>query len=117
MSSWVGSNIGEVVEQWGYPSGERKFQDKTLYIWDETKTLASPSVTNITANTYGSTTYAQAVTSGGGTSRWNCQRILIVNPQEVVTSWQWKGNNCPFGEIMKYANWRKRTAQPSTTPK
>ena len=48
MSSWVGSDINEVVTQWGYPHEEREFQGRKLYIWNRNTTLTMPQTTNTT---------------------------------------------------------------------
>ncbi|PCI66631.1 MAG: hypothetical protein COB26_10970 [Piscirickettsiaceae bacterium] len=111
MSSWVGANIDEVVAQWGYPHEQREFRGRTLYVWNRNTTLTMPQTTNTTANVYGNTVYAQSTTTGGNTTHWSCQRILEVNENGTVISYQWGGNNCPFGEIMQYSNWRKKTTQ------
>ena len=108
MSSWVGANIDEVVTQWGYPHEQREFRGKNLYVWNRNTTLTMPQTTNTTANVYGNSVYAQSTTTGGNTTHWSCQRILEVDGNGTVVSYQWGGNNCPFGEIMQYSNWRKK---------
>jgi len=32
-----------------------------------------------------------------------CERILEVDERNVITRWQWSGNNCPFAEALEYA--------------
>jgi len=108
MSSWVGSNIDEVVVQWGYPHEQRDFRGKTLYVWNRNTTLTMPQTTSTTANMYGNTIYANSTTTGGNTTHWSCQRILEVDKNDIVVSYQWGGNNCPFAEMMQYSNWRKK---------
>ena len=110
MSSWVGSNIEEVVSQWGYPHEQREFRGRTLYVWNTNTTLTMPKTTNTTANVIGNTVYAQSTTTGGNSTQWSCQRILEVDDKGRVLAYQWSGNNCPFGEVLQYSNWRKKSS-------
>ena len=90
MNSWKGSYISEVINQWGYPDAQQEIAGKKLYIWDE-------SITAL---------YTFSGSISGGT--WSCKRILEVNDEEKVISWQWSGNNCPFGLTGRYKNWPKK---------
>ena len=114
MSSWDGSTINEVVYQWGYPHEEREFQGHKLYIWHHNKSAHMPQTTNTTGSVVGNTIYATSTTSGGYTMNGSCQRILETDRSGIIVRWEWRGNNCPFGELMEYANWRKK-GQPQTT--
>lgn len=111
MSSWEGATVDQVIAQWGYPHGELKVAGKTILYWDRNVSVAMPMMANTTAtaNRIGSTTYVQGTTtySGGGTFQGGCRRMLEINPQNVVIAWQWEGNNCPFGEMGPYADWRR----------
>ncbi len=73
------------------PSRQQTIAGKKLYLWEE-------SVTALYTLTPGSIS--------GGT--WTCKRILEVNDEEKVISWQWSGNNCPFGLTGRYKNWPKK---------
>lgn len=108
MSSWMGAHMDEVVQQWGYPASAMPIGSQTVYTWSETAYLTMPAVTQTTANVYGNTMYATSTTTGGGTSAWTCTRMLAVDERNYVVRWQWQGNNCPFGEVMQYANWRRK---------
>jgi hypothetical protein len=112
MQSWVGSHVDEVINQWGYPSGERNVAGRRLVVWQEDVQLTMPATTNTTGtvNTYGNTAYVQATTNtwGGGTSTWSCARILELNSINVVVGWEYRGNNCPFLEMGKYSKWRRK---------
>ncbi len=50
-----------------------------------------------------------ATTSGGGTVRGDCVRTLEVDQQNIITKWEWKGNNCPFADILEYSNWERKS--------
>lgn len=108
MSSWVGSNVSEVVAQWGYPDEEREFQGRKLYIWQHNQSAYIPQTTNTTGSVSGNSVYATSTTSGGYAIQGNCERILEVDDAGIVVSWDWGGNNCPFGELLEYASWRKK---------
>ena len=95
MTSWKGSHISEVIDQWGYPSAQQDIAGRKLYIWVE-------SVSGITTGTITGDTISMM---GGA---WTCKRILEVNDEEKVISWQWSGNNCPFGLTGRYKNWPKK---------
>lgn len=112
MSSWVGSSAEDVMRQWGYPHEERNIAGKKLLIWHRNVQLTMPATatTTGTANRIGGTTYYSGTTtvSGGGVSNWSCVRILEVNAENRIVSWQWEGNNCPFMEAGPYSNWRRK---------
>ena len=112
MSSWVGSDLSEVIRQWGLPHRSVVVGDQIGYTWERSATLAMPgtSVTNSTVNVIGKTAYVASTTTnyGGATSAWACLRTLVVSKSGAIVSYQWEGNNCPFMEAGPYANWRKR---------
>lgn len=108
MKSWQGQHIDAVISQWGYPHEERNIAGRKLYIWHHAKGYNLPSQTYVTGTVVGSTVYGTATTYGGGTFRGNCTRTLEVSPSDVVTAWQWEGNNCPFAELLEYSNWRRK---------
>lgn len=107
MSSWKGASTDQVIRQWGYPHEERKVVGRTLLVWYRNVQMTMP----MTANTTGtvSSGYVNTTTTfmGGGTSSFGCTRILEIK-DDVVTSWQWEGNNCPFMEVGPYSNWRRK---------
>jgi len=108
MSSWEGSNINDVVSQWGYPQEEKEFQGRKLYIWHHNKSAYIPQTTTTTGNVYGNSIYATSSSTGGYSIHGSCQRTLEVDDAGTVVSWEWRGNNCPFGELMEYSTWRKK---------
>ena len=109
MTSWEGATLDQVISQWGYPHGQQKFAGRTIYIWDRNTTLTLPATTSGTVNFIGNTAYINTTTTGGGTSNWSCRRTLEVNNDNIVISWQWSGNNCPFADIaFGYENWQRK---------
>ena len=108
MDSWQGSHINEVIAQWGYPNAEQNIAGKKIYIWDRTVNWTPPSTTTGTGTIIGDTVSIITTTTGGGTSTWSCRRILEVNESNIITGWQWGGNNCPFAAVGPYASWPKK---------
>ena len=113
MQSWVGAHVDEVIGQWGYMDEEKTIAGKKLYVWHYTKQgfIAGTSHTRGSVDpdtgSYSSTT----TTSPGGVFYGSCTRILEVDKKNIVASWQWHGNNCPFAEWMEYADWRRKNAE------
>jgi len=108
MSSWEGSHIDSVIAQWGYPSEMKKFRERELYIWHYEKSYYMPQSSTTTGSIYGSSYYGQTYTSGGYMIHGGCTRILEINKEGYVISWEWNGNNCPLMEVFEYANWRNK---------
>ena len=112
MSSWKGASVNEVINAWGYPHAEQNIAGRKLYVWNIDIQLSMPATatTNGYVNTYGGQTLYSGTTNimGGGVSNWSCTRILEVNNKDIVTSGEWRGNNCPFMEAGPYANWRRK---------
>ena len=104
MESWEGSQITEAINQWGYPNSQQEIAGKKLYVWD--RTVSGPSSSTSTGTITGNSVSILTNTLGGGS--WNCRRILEVNDNEKIISWQWSGNNCPFAAVGPYASWPKK---------
>lgn len=108
MDSWKGSHIDEAINQWGVPDAEQKMAGRRFFVWDKNMTWTAPSTTTGTGTVVGNTVSIITNTTGGGTSNWNCRRVLLVNDENIITSWQWSGNNCPFAAVGPYASWPKK---------
>jgi hypothetical protein len=104
MSSWDGAPLDAVIAQWGYPEQEQTIAGHHIYRWFTTKNFAVPATTTATATRTGFI----ATTTGGGTITGQCVRTIEVDAQNVVTHWEWSGNNCPFTEFPAYTNWRRK---------
>lgn len=111
MSSWMGAPLDEVISQWGYPTGQQEVAGHHLYHWVGNQTTYMPASTTGTVTAIGSTAYINTTTVGGGYADWSCTRTLEVNKKNIVVSWQWGGNNCPFAEAIQYANWRRKSPE------
>jgi hypothetical protein len=109
MRSWEGAPLDAVIAQWGYPDQEQTVAGHKIYRWFYTKTFNVPATTSTTVNTVGRTSYINSTTSGGGTVRGDCVRTLEVDQQNIITKWEWKGNNCPFADILEYSNWERKS--------
>lgn len=95
MSSWEGEHIDTVVKQWGIPTGEREFRGRKFYVWDTVGSAVVPSSSTTTGSVGpGGTFSATTTTVGGGVISQSCQRMIGVDSQDRVSSWQWSGNGC-----------------------
>lgn len=113
MSSWESAHIDQVVGQWGYPSEEKDFQGRTLYVWHYNKSAYIPQSSTTSGTISGNPAMGYSYsgytnTYGGYSVGGYCDRVLEVDKRGYVVRWEWKGNNCPFGELMEYSNWRKK---------
>lgn len=82
MSSWVGSDINQVIERWGFPNEEKVINGRKIYIWNNSSEISA--------------------------TKWNCTRTLEVDQNNTVKSWEWQGNNCPYVEWGQYKSWSKK---------
>jgi hypothetical protein len=108
MASWEGAPLDAVIAQWGYPHQEQTIAGHKLYRWFYTKTFAMPATTTGSVTAIGNTAFVNTTTMGGGIVRGDCVRTLEVNERNIVTKWEWSGNNCPFADILEYSNWQRR---------
>jgi hypothetical protein len=107
MRSWEGAPLDAAIAQWGYPDQEQEIAGHKLYRWFYTKSASLPATTTGTVNRIGNTAFLNATTTGGGTLVGNCTRTLEVDEHNIISHWQWSGNNCPFAEGFEYSNWRR----------
>ncbi|EMH5955078.1 membrane lipoprotein lipid attachment site-containing protein [Proteus mirabilis] len=99
MNSWVGKDIGDLVDLWGYPDNERYLKNgNTVYIYSSGGTFITPSNTtyNTRGNVYGNNYYSTttATTTGGFPITFNCTVSIEFNKKDIIRKVRWKGNNC-----------------------
>jgi hypothetical protein len=112
MSSWAGSDIAEVVAQWGAPQEIREFKANKLYVWNHTTAQTTPKIKIRTTSISGNTGSSGSSSTGSSTTYANCQRLLEVDAEGNVVDWQWNGNGCPYREGGPYSNWRRKETRP-----
>jgi len=79
MDSWIGENIDTVMKYWGYPNDEKNIAGHKLLYWYQNQ---NPQYMVMSAYT-------------GTVTQAYCTRILEVNKQNIINSWQYEGNSCP----------------------
>jgi len=83
MESWVGEDIDEVIDSWGYPTKERTVSGRKLYYWvDDSKYISTTLTTGLR--------YGQKL---------SCTKIFEVDKNNKIIRGQWKGNRCPKNGI------------------
>lgn len=96
LNSWIGYEINDVIETWGYPIEEKNIAGRKLYIWQTSKSIYVPqnASSNVTSYGYG---YAHVNTNtyGGYTVNAYCNKTLEVDKNNKIIRWEWQGNDCP----------------------
>lgn len=72
----MGQPIDVLVSDWGYPIAQRQIMGHTLYIWSNNAGIMAVPL-------YGGGVYA---------GRLTCTIQVAVNKQNIITSYQWNGN-------------------------
>ena len=73
----IGQPVDVLVSAWGYPSAQREIMGHTLYVWSNNGgAMAVPM--------YGGGVFA---------ARLTCTVQVAVDAQNIITSYQWNGNN------------------------
>lgn len=85
MESWMGRNLDEIVEAWGYPDSQKTIAGRKLYIWSQGTYKAK--------NAFGSRTVDY------------CTRIVETNESKTIIGANWKGGNCPFTSLKTAKKW------------
>lgn len=79
MNSWSGEHIDTVFKYWGYPNDEKNIAGHKLLYWYNNQ---SPQ-------------YIQTSAYTGTVTQSYCTRILEIDKNSAVSSWQYEGNSCP----------------------
>ena len=78
IGSWKGEHIDSVIEKWGYPTSEKKFAERTLFVWDNGSVL----VEDLLGISY--------------TQRPSCTRTFEVDSNNIIIKGTWEGVACPI---------------------
>lgn len=105
LDSWIGYSIDSVIDAWGYPASEKEIAGKHLFIWENTKAVYVPQISDSSVifnnkNSADVNTYSY----GGYNITYSCARILEVDKGNKVIKGQWQGNNCP-GTYFRGKSW------------
>ena len=115
LSSWVGSNVDNLVMSWGPPVNSYPLSNggkvleysnqRNVQIGGYTTTTPQTTYNSGSANVYGtggsaygtysgtSTTYVQKTTPVQNIAM-QCTTRFTVNAQGTITNWAWQGNDC-----------------------
>ena len=119
MASWVGYHIDSVISSWGYPDDEKTVANRHIFIWEQSELVSTSSTqtTVVNKDKKGKTT-VDTFSYGGNLEQMYCKRVLEVDSNNIVTKYQWNGNNCPLFYIAgrKWVNpnndeWQKKKLQ------
>jgi len=128
MLSWVGADIDDAFDQWGYPTRETStFKGNRVFMWEKNASVTLPGSPGVYIPGTSATTTGRIagnrihMTTYGGTpgqvvgatapqtiGGFYCTRTLEIGSDGVITKGTYRGNNCPFMELFEYANWRKK---------
>ena len=77
LNSWLGHDVNELVNSWGYPVDSFKAPNgNTVYVYSSSRSYAMPTQTTSTYNVYGKTVYGHSTTTGGQTLEFFVPDIL-----------------------------------------
>ncbi len=95
LNSWVGADVNQLVNSWGYPDGSFEAPNgNKVYVYGSSGSYRMPTQTNTTYNVIGNTVYGNSVTTGGQTLNFWCKTYFEVNESNRIVTWRWEGNNC-----------------------
>ena len=87
LDSWMGSNIEELMNSWGYPGGSFDSPNgNKVYVYSNTGSYTTPVTT--------STVDGIVTTHGGYTLNFSCTTYIETDAFGTIVTWSWKGNNC-----------------------
>ena len=95
LNSWVGYNINDMINSWGFPAEEKTIANRHIYIWNKSWSQYIPQRTNSTVTPGYFNSTVNSYTTGGYTVTWYCNKTIEVDSKNNITSWSWEGNACP----------------------
>lgn len=112
LSTWIGYSIDDVITHWGYPKEEKNIANRHLFIWQKSADIYVPQNTTANVNNNYYNTIVNSTTYGGYTQNYYCSRIFEVDDKNIITAYQWEGNNCPAMYFFK----SKKLVNPQNDP-
>lgn len=95
LDSWVGSDIQELINSWGYPENSYKAPNgNKVYVYKNDGSVHIPGQTTVTNQVVGDNVYSTTNTSAGVTVDYNCSTYFETDTYGKIVTWSWKGNNC-----------------------
>jgi len=95
LNSWLGVNIDNLVNQWGYPTHSFEAPNgNKVYVYEYSSTGRLPTYTTIQEYNYGYYTQYRATTYGGQVITYWCRTFFEVDKSNIIIRWRWEGNNC-----------------------
>ena len=96
LNSWLGYNVNDIINYWGYPTAEKSVAGRKLYVWQTSNSIYIPqnSHSNVSSYGYG---YANVNTQtyGGYSINTYCNKTIEVDKNNKIINWEWEGNDCP----------------------
>ena len=100
LGSWIGSDVDELVSQWGPPDSSREVLGRKYYSWYHSQSITLPSHTSGSAVVTGNTVQYSGTTTGG-TISGSCTRTMEVQNNMIVKGYS-KGDNCCVMAVAGY---------------
>jgi hypothetical protein len=95
LDSWLGYNINNMINHWGFPTEEKKIANRHIYVWNRSYTQYVPQQTNSTVNSYIYNANITSKTTGGYYITYSCNTTIEVDSQNNIISWFCDDNGCP----------------------
>jgi hypothetical protein len=94
LQALVGQPFDAAIARLGYPSGQMKVGDDTVYGWGRSFTMSMPQYQSANTTGYiGSTPYSGTTSTWGSVPmQYQCDIKIAVGPDNIIKSWQYDGN-------------------------
>ncbi len=97
LNSWIGHDINDLVNKWGYPDSFIAPDGNKVYVFSNSRSFRRPMYTSMGYDAFGNAT---ATTTGGGTATSWCKTYFEVDQNNKIIKWRWEGNSCRAGGII-----------------
>ena len=95
LNSWVGYNINDIINSWGFPVEEKIIANRHIYIWNKAWSQHVPQRTHCNVTPYYYNSSVTTYTTGGYTVNYYCNKTIEVDSKNNIISLYWEGNACP----------------------